>query len=353
MPPTLPKLSYVLLSHNREKYIRAAIESAFAQDYEGELEYIFSDDCSTDRTFEIIKECVAAYKGNRRVVVTQTPRNLRLAEHTNYAISYATGEWIIRADDDDISSLSRCQIIGCAILRYPNVKFIATSYLNFKDAHVDEIYKRSSLPVREIESEYLCSIFDHKLSTPLFANKFYFKAWHIDVYRQFEALPQKADYVDDYFCYHRGCILGPALYITSSPLVFARIDCGNQSLGEYSSRNRGYRSIIAHEQFVDRYFNTSCKPMHILYDELVRYTQKHFTNEQKKISQAFLSSLKEHVKSYDDYRYFWRKGMLYRYNLNIKYGNKGFFNLIRCLPLPVFAAVLSFLRMLKETIQIK
>ena len=40
----LPKLSYVLLSHNREKYIRGAIESAFAQDYEGELEYIFSDD---------------------------------------------------------------------------------------------------------------------------------------------------------------------------------------------------------------------------------------------------------------------------------------------------------------------
>ena len=48
------------LSHNREKYIRAAIESAFAQDYEGEMEYIFSDDCSTDRTFEIIQECVAA-----------------------------------------------------------------------------------------------------------------------------------------------------------------------------------------------------------------------------------------------------------------------------------------------------
>ena len=76
--PNLPKLSYVLLSHNREQYIRTAVESAFAQDYEGELEYIFSDDCSTDRTYEILKECVDAYKGPRRVVLTQTPRNLHL-----------------------------------------------------------------------------------------------------------------------------------------------------------------------------------------------------------------------------------------------------------------------------------
>ena len=76
MPPALPKLSYVLLSHNREKYIRQAIESAFAQDYEGELEYIFSDDCSTDRTYEIIKECVAAYKGNVMYAGRRSPNSL-------------------------------------------------------------------------------------------------------------------------------------------------------------------------------------------------------------------------------------------------------------------------------------
>lgn len=152
MNSTLPKLSYVLLSHNREKYIRAAIESAFAQDYEGELEYIFSDDCSTDRTFEIIKECVAAYKGNRRVVVTQTPRNLHLAGNTNHAVQFITSDWIVRADDDDISTADRCTLVGRAIAANPGCSFVYTRLETFDADNEANIISRSSLHRTEAES---------------------------------------------------------------------------------------------------------------------------------------------------------------------------------------------------------
>jgi len=350
MSPSLPKLSYVLLSHNREKYIRAAIESAFAQDYEGELEYIFSDDCSTDRTFEIIKECVAAYKGNRRVVVTQTPRNMRLALHTNHAVSFATGSWIIRADDDDLSSVSRCRIIGDAICRHPEVKFIATNYMNFTAANEQDAFEKSQYSGSFVKAEQVCSIFDESLPAPEFDYAYYFKAWHIDIYKEFSPLPVHADYVDDYFCFHRGCILGPALYLTTEPLVFARVDSGNQSTGETSPDSRGYDSIVAHERFVDKYFNISYEPMQLLSGELEKYVAEHYTGLTKIKAATFFDRLTGELAKFDDYRNFWRKGIKYRWQIRTKYREKGMFSLLRCLPLPLFAGILCTLRLIKRTL---
>lgn len=145
----LPRLSYVLLSHNREKYIRKALESAFAQDYEGELEYIISDDCSTDRTYEIIQECVASYKGGRRVVVTQTPRNLHLAGNTNHAVQFVTSDWVIRADDDDLSCVDRCTQIGRAILANPGCSCVMTLKKNFSDGEEEEALMQARIHCEE------------------------------------------------------------------------------------------------------------------------------------------------------------------------------------------------------------
>ena len=50
-----PLVSVVIITYNHEQFIRDAVRSAFEQTYEP-LEIIFSDDFSSDRTFEIIKE---------------------------------------------------------------------------------------------------------------------------------------------------------------------------------------------------------------------------------------------------------------------------------------------------------
>lgn len=52
-PPTAldhPLVTFALLAYSQEKYIREAVEGAFAQTYEP-LEIILSDDCSSDRTY--------------------------------------------------------------------------------------------------------------------------------------------------------------------------------------------------------------------------------------------------------------------------------------------------------------
>ena len=174
----LPKLSYVFLSYNRAKYIRAAMETAFAQDYEGELEYIFSDDCSTDGTFDIINECVAQYKGNRRVVVTQTPRNLHLAGNTNHALQFVESDWIVRADDDDLATQDRCSIIGKAIAAHPEATFIFNRMETFVDAQEEDIKARlhqrkvSVPPARVIDIKQGADALA-EFSTPLCLHQFW------------------------------------------------------------------------------------------------------------------------------------------------------------------------------------
>ena len=50
-----PLLTFAIAAFNQEAFIREAVEAAFAQTY-SPLEIVLSDDCSKDRTFDIMKE---------------------------------------------------------------------------------------------------------------------------------------------------------------------------------------------------------------------------------------------------------------------------------------------------------
>lgn len=97
-----PLVTFALFAYNQEKFIREAVEGAFAQTYEP-LEIILSDDCSTDRTFEIMQEMAAAYRGPHRVRAVQTPQNLGVVQHVLLRGREAAGEIVVVAAGDDIS----------------------------------------------------------------------------------------------------------------------------------------------------------------------------------------------------------------------------------------------------------
>lgn len=90
-----------LFSFNQERFIAEAVRSALSQDYP-QLEIIFSDDHSTDRSFEIIREETADFAGAHKIVVNRMPENVGLAEHLNYVFNLAKGEFIVVAAGDDI-----------------------------------------------------------------------------------------------------------------------------------------------------------------------------------------------------------------------------------------------------------
>jgi len=98
-----PLVSYVLTAYNIEAFIEESVKCAFAQTYEN-LEIILSDDHSTDKTFDIMKQMAAEYQGSHKVVLNRNEQNLGITKHMNKCyLEMAQGDIIIAAHGDDIS----------------------------------------------------------------------------------------------------------------------------------------------------------------------------------------------------------------------------------------------------------
>ena len=93
----MPKVSVVMPAYNAEKYIGEAIDSILNQTFE-DFEFIIIDDCSSDRTAEIIKSYT-----DKRIRFYQNEHNMGVAATLNRGLDLATGEYIARMDSDDIS----------------------------------------------------------------------------------------------------------------------------------------------------------------------------------------------------------------------------------------------------------
>ena len=97
----MPKISVIMPAYNAEKYIAQAIESILGQTY-GDFELIIINDCSQDRTEEI----VLSYD-DPRIIYLKNEQNLGVAKTLNRGLEVAKGRYIARMDADDIAMLER------------------------------------------------------------------------------------------------------------------------------------------------------------------------------------------------------------------------------------------------------
>lgn len=93
------KVSVCVVTYNQEKYIRDCLESIVNQSTNFNFEVIVSDDCSTDRTAEIIQEYADKYAFVRPVL-----RRVNVGAGANYfdAHNLAIGEYVSHCDGDDL-----------------------------------------------------------------------------------------------------------------------------------------------------------------------------------------------------------------------------------------------------------
>lgn len=103
-----PLLTLMVCAYNQESFIREAVEAAFAQTY-SPLQIILSDDCSNDRTFEIMRQLADAYRGPHQVVLNRNATNLGIAGHFNRMVLLARGQLLVGAAGDDISFPERVE----------------------------------------------------------------------------------------------------------------------------------------------------------------------------------------------------------------------------------------------------
>lgn len=94
-----PLVSIVVITYNQERCLGKTLDSLLTQECGFEFEIIVSDDCSTDRTQEIMHDYAVRYPCIRPYV---TPKNLGLVGNYVYAVSQCQGSYIAMCDGDDI-----------------------------------------------------------------------------------------------------------------------------------------------------------------------------------------------------------------------------------------------------------
>ena len=120
-------VSYVVPAYNCESYIRQAIESAFSQTY-SPMEIILSDDCSSDRTYELMQQMARDYHGPHKIVLNRNPENLGITKHMNRLfLELAHGDIIVVAHGDDVSEANRADVLVNYLNSHPECMQVASS----------------------------------------------------------------------------------------------------------------------------------------------------------------------------------------------------------------------------------
>lgn len=100
-------ISVLMPTYNVEAYIEEAVNSILIQTYKN-FELIIVDDCSTDKTFEILQKIS---RKDKRIRLFHNKTNQKICKTLNFALKQACGEYIARMDGDDISTSTRLELL--------------------------------------------------------------------------------------------------------------------------------------------------------------------------------------------------------------------------------------------------
>ncbi len=124
-----PKISLIMSVYNGEDYLAETIESVIKQTFK-EWEFIIINDCSNDKTSEILDKYSLI---DSRIKVHTNETNLRLPSSLNKALSIAEGKYIARMDADDICLPDRLKKQYDFMEANPNVDLSSCRFLTLKN----------------------------------------------------------------------------------------------------------------------------------------------------------------------------------------------------------------------------
>ena len=219
-------VSLLLMTYNHERFIRRSLESALAQNYEP-LEILIWNNCSTDRTDEIIREVLASDKSGHQVDYHVADQNYFPSFlPINTLMRKAKGRYLVAMSGDDASTPNR----------------VAETVKAFDETGAGAL-STSSITIDENDNEI--GIYHHIDKKPEFKDMFSVwdfvevggspacsgpgLAWHRAVLKRFgplRDLPRNADFMIPF----RGAMVGGNTFIRK-PLVYRREHAGNFDLG--------------------------------------------------------------------------------------------------------------------------
>ena len=97
----MPKVSIIIPVYGVEKYIERCARSLFEQTLD-DIEYLFIDDCTPDKSIEILRRVLDEYPKRRdQVIIHRMEKNSGQAAVRKWGMLNATGDYVIHCDSDD------------------------------------------------------------------------------------------------------------------------------------------------------------------------------------------------------------------------------------------------------------
>lgn len=183
------KVSILVPVYGVEKYIERCVRSLFEQTYEN-IEYVFVDDCTKDKSIEILNSVLAEYPNRKKQAkILHHDKNRGLSAARNTALDASTGNYLMHVDSDDYLRKDAISLLVARI----NQKSSQVLIFSYSIVKSDGVY-----PV-PLQVEDKVSLINNYLSNRIPAsmwNKFYdsefYKATGV---RSEEGINQGEDYV--------------------------------------------------------------------------------------------------------------------------------------------------------------
>ena len=220
-----PLATVALFTYNQERYVREAVQSVLSQNY-SPIEIIISDDCSKDRTYEIIEEIVKIYDGPHKVSLSRNSKNIGIPGQINKINALANGELIIAAAGDDISEPHRTErLINAYIASNKRANYL---YSLVKRIGIEgEVLGIASSPgVGNAKSIIRSAISSYPVAIGAS------QAWTKSLVNSFPPISSRV-WAEDKILGFRGILIGPIVGI-DEPLVQYRVGSGISTTGPHS-----------------------------------------------------------------------------------------------------------------------
>ena len=152
---TCPAVSVIIPLYNYEKYIGECLENLLAQTLKN-FEVIVVDDCSTDKSVEIVQSYVPKFGGRLRLVKMKKNSG-NAAEPRNRGFSFSRGEYIYFLDADDVITPTALEEM----------------YMLAKDYAADVVYCEKYFMSKGIGQAFKENVYpaDSKIQQPPFVDK--------------------------------------------------------------------------------------------------------------------------------------------------------------------------------------
>lgn len=145
------KVSLLVPVYGVEQYIEACARSLFEQTYR-DIEYVFVDDCSPDRSIDVLQRVVADYPERQaQVAIVRHDHNRGLGAARHTAFAAATGDFLMHVDSDDLLPK---EAVALLVGKAEEADIVDGGYAEWADGKT----VKTHAPVRDTKVRYLKKI---------------------------------------------------------------------------------------------------------------------------------------------------------------------------------------------------